>query len=89
MICAKGSAGIMKQVSPARLTQPLLRKPGSERGAGDFEPLSWDHAFELLTERPRKIRATGAADPPVVVLRFCENRSYAAVKEVALPNRCG
>ena len=34
VICAKGSAGIMKQYSPARLTQPLLRKPGSERGAG-------------------------------------------------------
>ena len=27
----------MKQVSPARLTQPLLRKAGSERGAGEFE----------------------------------------------------
>ena len=34
VICAKGSAGIMKQVSPARLTQPLLRRPGSERGEG-------------------------------------------------------
>jgi len=26
VICAKGASGIMKQVSPARLTQPLLRK---------------------------------------------------------------
>src|SRR5688500_674712 len=41
VICAKGASGIMKQVSPARLTQPLLRKPGSERGAGEFEPISW------------------------------------------------
>ena len=40
VICAKGSSGIMKQHSPARLTQPLLRKPGSERGAGEFEPIS-------------------------------------------------
>ena len=45
VICAKGSAGIMKQVSPARLTQPLRRKPGSERGAGEFEPISWDEAW--------------------------------------------
>ncbi len=58
VICAKGASGIMKQVSPARLTQPLLRKPGSERGAGEFEPISWERAFELLTERLRTIRAT-------------------------------
>ena len=58
VICAKGASGIMKQVSPARLTQPLLRKPGSERGAGEFEPISWDRAYELLTERLRHIRAT-------------------------------
>ncbi|OUL99825.1 molybdopterin oxidoreductase family protein [Variovorax sp. JS1663] len=58
VICAKGSSGIMKQISPARLTQPLLRKPGSERGAGEFEPISWERAFELLTERLSKIRAT-------------------------------
>ena len=32
VICAKGSAGIMKQYSPARLTRPLRRKPGAERG---------------------------------------------------------
>lgn len=58
VICAKGSSGIMKQVSPARLTQPLLRKPGSERGAGEFEPISWERTFEILTERLGKIRST-------------------------------
>lgn len=58
VICAKGSSGIMKQVSPARITQPLLRKAGSERGAGEFEPISWERAYEMLTERLAKIRAT-------------------------------
>jgi anaerobic selenocysteine-containing dehydrogenase len=58
VICAKGSAGIMKQVSPARLTQPLLRKPGSERGAGEFEPISWEQALALLEQRLSHIRAT-------------------------------
>ncbi len=58
VICAKGASGIMKQVSPARLTQPLRRKPGAERGAGEFEPISWDEAFAMLTERLAKIRAT-------------------------------
>ncbi|MGE0797990.1 MAG: molybdopterin-dependent oxidoreductase [Lautropia sp.] len=58
VICAKGSSGIMKQISPARLTQPLLRKPGAERGAAEFEPISWERAFEILTERLGRIRAT-------------------------------
>lgn len=58
VLCAKGNAGIMKQVSPAKLQQPLKRKEGSERGAGEFEPISWDEALNLLTERLAKIRAT-------------------------------
>ncbi len=58
VICAKGSSGIMKQVSPARITQPLLRKAGSERGAGEFEPISWERAYDMLTERLGRIRAT-------------------------------
>ncbi|MCW5665913.1 MAG: molybdopterin oxidoreductase family protein [Piscinibacter sp.] len=58
VICAKGSSGIMKQYSPARLTLPLRRKPGSERGAGEFEEISWDEAFSMLEERLRHLRAT-------------------------------
>ncbi|NTV95701.1 MAG: molybdopterin-dependent oxidoreductase, partial [Thiobacillus sp.] len=58
VLCAKGSSGIMKQYSPARLTQPLRRKAGAERGAGEFEPISWDEAFAILEERLAKIRAT-------------------------------
>ena len=58
VICAKGASGIMKQVSPARLTKPLLRKAGSARGAGEFEAISWDRALSILTERLQKIRAT-------------------------------
>ncbi|NND92835.1 MAG: molybdopterin-dependent oxidoreductase [Granulosicoccus sp.] len=58
VLCAKGNAGIMKQKSPAKLTQPLVRKAGTERGAGEFEPISWDKALDLLTERLRKIRST-------------------------------
>lgn len=58
VICAKGASGIMKQYSPARLTQPLRRKAGAERGAGEFEPISWDEAFRVMEERLRKLRAT-------------------------------
>ena len=58
VICAKGSAGIMKQVSPARLTQPLRRKPGAERGSGEFEPIGWDEAYAMLEQRLGHLRAT-------------------------------
>ena len=58
VICAKGSSGIMKQYSPARLTKPLLRKPGSDRGDNAFEEISWDKAFDLLTQRLAEIRST-------------------------------
>ncbi|AKJ67945.1 formate dehydrogenase [Pandoraea thiooxydans] len=58
VICAKGASGIMKQYSPARLTQPLRRKPGTERGAAVFEPISWDETFDILEKRLGKLRAT-------------------------------
>ena len=58
VICAKGSSGIMKQYSPARLTKPLMRKVGSDRGDSDFEEISWDKAFDILEERLGHLRAT-------------------------------
>jgi anaerobic selenocysteine-containing dehydrogenase len=58
VICAKGSSGIMKQYSPARLTKPLMRKPGSARGDNEFVEIAWDEAFRILGERLGRIRAT-------------------------------
>ena len=58
VLCAKGNAGIMKQRSPAKLRSPLLRKPGTERGAGEFEEISWDRALDILSKRLKNIRAT-------------------------------
>ena len=58
VLCGKGNAGIMKQYSPAKLSQPLRRKPGTERGAGEFEPISWDEALDTLSARLKHIRET-------------------------------
>src|SRR5215467_11943221 len=58
VICAKGSAGIMKQYSPARLRKPLKRREGAERGAGDFVEIEWDEALDELTARLKKIRSS-------------------------------
>ncbi|MEW5942405.1 MAG: molybdopterin oxidoreductase family protein [Pseudomonadota bacterium] len=58
VLCAKGSAGIMKQYSPARLKKPLMRKPGAERGSGEFVEVEWDEALVMLTSRLGRIRET-------------------------------
>ncbi|MBL8571822.1 MAG: molybdopterin oxidoreductase family protein [Phreatobacter sp.] len=47
VLCGKGSAGIMQQYSPAKLTAPLLRV--GERGSGEFKEISWDEALALAT----------------------------------------
>ncbi|MCL4740485.1 MAG: molybdopterin-dependent oxidoreductase, partial [Burkholderiaceae bacterium] len=58
VICAKGSSGIMKQYSPARLTRPLKRREGAARGDGEFVEIEWEEAFTLLAERLEAIRAS-------------------------------
>jgi anaerobic selenocysteine-containing dehydrogenase len=58
VICAKGASGIMKQYSPARLTQPLMRRPDAKRGEAQFEPVSWEKAFATLEQRLAHLRAT-------------------------------
>ena len=80
VICAKGSSGIMKQYSPARLTQPLLRKADAPRGSAQFEPVSWDVAFDMLEKRLAHLRAT---DPK----RSFGNTSRSAASPAAAPPR--
>ena len=58
VICAKGASGIMKQYSPARLTKPLKRKEGSDRGKAEFEEISWDEAFQIMEDRLSHLRST-------------------------------
>jgi len=58
VLCAKGSSGIMKQYSPARLTKPLRRKAGANRGDAAFEVIDWEEAFSIMEERLSHLRAT-------------------------------
>ena len=58
VLCAKGASGIMKQYSPARLTKPLRRKQGAERGSSEFEEISWEEAYITISERLQQIRDT-------------------------------
>jgi anaerobic selenocysteine-containing dehydrogenase len=55
VLCAKGSAGIMSALSPARLRKPLKRV--GARGAGEFEEIEWEEALGIVTARLEGIRA--------------------------------
>jgi anaerobic selenocysteine-containing dehydrogenase len=56
VLCAKGSAGIMQQYSPARLKKPLKRV--GKRGEAAFEEIEWDEALEIATGWLGEIRKT-------------------------------
>ncbi len=48
VLCAKGSAGIMHQQSPAKLQKPLKRV--GPRGSGDFVEIEWEEALGTAAE---------------------------------------
>ncbi|WP_323036619.1 molybdopterin-dependent oxidoreductase [Pararhodobacter sp.] len=56
VLCAKGSAGIMQHLSPARLRAPLKRV--GPRGSGAFEEISWDEALDLAVSWLKPLRET-------------------------------
>ena len=55
VLCAKGSAGIMQHLSPARLRAPLKRV--GPRGSGQFEEITWEEALSTATDWLAPIRA--------------------------------
>jgi sulfite dehydrogenase (quinone) subunit SoeA len=56
VLCAKGSAGIMQHLSPARLRAPLKRV--GPRGSGQFQEISWDEALALAMDWLKPLRDT-------------------------------
>ena len=54
VLCAKGSAGIMQVNAPSRLRAPLKRV--GPRGAGKFQEITWDEAFQLAVGCLKPVR---------------------------------
>ena len=85
VICAKGSAGIMQQNSPAKLTKPLLRT--GPRGSGQFKEISWEEALATATQWLSAIRWT---DPKRLAFFTGRDQSQALTgwwaKEFGTPN---
>ncbi|MCL4534530.1 MAG: molybdopterin-dependent oxidoreductase [Bacteroidetes bacterium] len=50
-ICARGSAGVKLLYDPDRLKTPLKRN-----AAGDFEPISWEQAWQEIGQKLQELR---------------------------------
>jgi anaerobic selenocysteine-containing dehydrogenase len=55
VVCAKVARYAERVHHPERLSQPLLRS--GPKGSGQFEPISWDAALDLLARRIREAEA--------------------------------
>ena len=69
-LCPKGQAAPELLYNPDRLTAPLKRV--GERGAGQWQPLSWDEAIQLVAQKLNDLRAAG--HPERAVLMHGETR---------------
>jgi len=65
-VCAKVRREPELVHSPDRVRTPLLRT--GPKGAGEFRPVSWDEALDLLVERWEAIRRE---DGPLGILGYC------------------
>ena len=63
-VCVKAFGLVQKTYNPNRVLTPMKRtnpKKGRKEDPG-FVPISWDEAFELITERLERVRAEGMTD---------------------------
>lgn len=56
-VCARGQAAVQEQYHPDRIQTPM-RRTGA-RFSGEFTPISWDEALDLLVGRLRNLRQGG------------------------------
>lgn len=53
-LCPRGLAGLTELYHPDRLLRPMKRV--GKRGDGQFEPVEWEEAFQLIVERLRALQ---------------------------------
>lgn len=50
-ICLRGASNIYRTYSDRRVSHPMRRVEGTERGAGQWERISWDEAIAVIAEK--------------------------------------
>ena len=53
-LCSKGAATRQYVYSPDRIKRPMKRT--GEKGAGDFEEISWDEAYDVISEKFNRLK---------------------------------
>ncbi|GAB1536466.1 hypothetical protein ADMFC3_20970 [Geovibrio sp. ADMFC3] len=59
-ICARGSSGYSLLNDPNRIVKPMKRK--GERGAGEWEVISWEQAYTEIAEKMNALKSTYGAE---------------------------
>lgn len=57
-ICQRGLSHVHRVYDPARLQYPLRRVEGTERGAGEWERVSWDDALQEIADNIKEVQGT-------------------------------
>ncbi len=60
--CAKGPATINQVNDPERILYPMRRKPGTSRGAGQWERVTWDEVLDTFAAQIRRALVEGRRD---------------------------
>lgn len=55
-ICQRGLSHVHRIYDPARLQYPMRRVEGTERGAGQWERVTWDEAYREIAENIKAIQ---------------------------------
>ncbi len=66
-LCSKGQGGVNHVYDPDRLLFPMKRIDGTERGAGQWERITWDDAIDELV---KKLQAVRDDDPGKFMLHY-------------------
>ncbi len=68
--CPKGQSSLEALYSPERLAQPMRRKASKDVAANDlsqWEPISWDDALKIVSDKLRTLRDQGQAHTVAVL----------------------
>lgn len=67
-LCAKGLASIQELYDPNRLTTPLRRTNEKGTGTPEWEPISWDEAYETIAAEFNRVKEEYGPD---AVMFYC------------------
>ena len=80
--CVRGRAIDQWLDAPDRVNWPLRRVPGTKRGEGAYERISWDEALDLYAREFTRIRAAHGNE--AIFVQQCSSPSQSAIRHLPL-----